>query len=217
MKGLCLRNTPDNLSPDVPDEEVLARVRSGQTEFYEILMRRHSPQLRRVARRILQNDADVEDLMQEAHFNALRHLDQFAGRSSFSTWLIRIAIHGAMTKLHRQPRFLNLDSPPLSANAGTLLASRGRDPEKQVLDRELRRLLRLALDSLPRRYRSVFEFREIEGMNTAQTAALLRISETCVKTRLHRAKSLLRSKLKGRLAPARGARKSFHWPRCLVA
>ena len=87
------------------DEEVVARVLAGQTAMFEIVMRRHNQRLYRVARAILRNDGEAEDVMQDAYVRAYEHLDQFAGRAKFSTWLTRIAVHEALARQHRGNRF----------------------------------------------------------------------------------------------------------------
>ena len=83
------------------DEEVVARVLAGETGMFEIVMRRHNQRLYRVARAILRNDGEAEDVMQDAYVRAYEHLDQFAGRAKFSTWLTRIAVHEALARQHR--------------------------------------------------------------------------------------------------------------------
>ena len=83
------------------DEEVVARVLAGETSMFEIVMRRYNQRLYRVARAILRNDSEAEDVMQDAYVRAYEHLDQFAGRAKFSTWLTRIAVHEALTRRRR--------------------------------------------------------------------------------------------------------------------
>lgn len=180
-----------------PDSELLEAIRAGDTSLYEILAHRYSPLVRRAARRIVRNEDDAEELVQEAHLNALAHLDQFAGRSSFCTWLTRIAVYGAFSRLRRHPR--PQDLTPVSAHAdedGVVPVATGRDPEQQLLNSELSQLLQHAIASLPDRYRSVFVLREIDEKTTSEAAHSLCTSEQCVKTRLHRSKALLRKKLR---------------------
>src|SRR5919206_544324 len=94
---------------DWSDEEVVRRVLDGETAFYELLMRRHNQRLYRVARAILRDDAEAEDVMQDAYVRSYQHLSQFAGRSKFSTWLTRIAVHEALSRAQRQGRFTDLN------------------------------------------------------------------------------------------------------------
>src|SRR5690242_14536266 len=127
---------------DKPDDEILRRMRAGETELYEVLMHRYTGQIQKVARRILPNQADVEDVVQEAHLKAVTHIDQFAGRSSFVTWLTRITIHRAMARLRRQRRSLELNTDPAPVDRlSSVLNSTSADPERQLLDKELRQIL----------------------------------------------------------------------------
>ena len=98
------------------DEEVVVRVLAGETAMFEIVMRRHNQRLYRVARAILRNDGEAEDVMQDAYVRAYEHLDQFAGRAKFSTWLTRIAVHEALARQHRGNRYQELE--PMSERGG---------------------------------------------------------------------------------------------------
>jgi RNA polymerase sigma-70 factor (ECF subfamily) len=159
--------------------------------MFEILMRRHNQRPYRAARAILQDDAEAEDAVQQAYFNAYRHLDQFEGRAQFSTWLTRIAVYEALARRKR------VGANPTSSEEGLgeTAASPAPDPERQAYGKELSVLLESALAGLPEGYRSVFLLREVDGLSTAETARHLRISDATVKTRLHRAKGLLQRKL----------------------
>jgi len=174
------------------DEEVVVRVRAGDIQVFEVLMRRYNQRLYRAVRAILQNDADAEDAVQQAYLNAYRHLDQFEGRARFSTWLTRIAVYDALSRRRR-----TRNKPPGSSDDEQIgrAVSGAPDPERQTYAGELGTLLESALATLPHGYRSVFMLREIDGLDTAETARQLRVSEGAVKTRLHRAKDLLQRKL----------------------
>src|SRR2546426_12113216 len=91
------------------DQEVVGRIRAGDTALYEIIMRRYNQRLYRVARAILRDDAEAEDVMQDAYVRAYQHLDQFAGRAPFSAWLTRIAVHEALARLRLRNRKTQLD------------------------------------------------------------------------------------------------------------
>jgi RNA polymerase sigma-70 factor (ECF subfamily) len=174
------------------DEEVVVRVRAGDTHFFEVLMRRHNQRLYRAARAILQNDADAEDAVQQTYLNAYRHLAQFEGRARFSTWLTRIAVYEALSRRRR------FHDKPLGSSDDEQIeraVSAAPDPERQTYAGELGVLLESALATLPHGYRSVFMLREVDGLNTAETAQQLCVSEGTVKTRLHRARDLLQRKL----------------------
>jgi len=185
-------------SGEVPDEALVERVRAGETAMYEVLMQRHNTRLQRIARRVLSNEADVEDVIQEAHYNAVRFIRQFSGRSSFSTWLTRIAINAARS--WRRQRAHLRESPPIFSVYEPLgaVVSEQRDPEQQAQDKEARQALEAAMRGLPESYRAVFLLRTVKELDTAEVALRLEISEACAKTRLHRAKALLRSRLRAR-------------------
>jgi RNA polymerase sigma-70 factor (ECF subfamily) len=197
------------------DEDVVKRVLAGETSLYEILMRRYNQRLYRVARSILRNDGDAEDVMQEAYVRAYEHLNQFAGQARFSTWLTKIAVYEALGRLRRQGRTENLDSV-LDSDRHVMarMTSDTRDPERQAYDHELRIVLEGAIDSLPETYRLVFMLRAVEGMSVAETAGCLDIGVEAVKTRLHRARSLLRKDLQQRAGVVTAQTFPFHLSRC---
>lgn len=197
------------------DEDVVKRVLAGETALYEILMRRYNQRLYRVARSILRNDVDAEDVMQEAYVRAYQHLNQFAGEARFSTWLTKIAVYEALGRLRRQGRTENLDSV-LDSDRHVMarMTSDTRDPERQAYDHELRIVLESAIDSLPEIYRMVFVLRSVEGLSVAETAGCLDIGAEAVKTRLHRARSLLRKDLQERASLVTAQTFPFHLSRC---
>lgn len=174
------------------DEEVVLRVIGGDTSLFEVLMRRYNQRLYRAARAILQNDADAEDAVQQAYLNAYRNLGQFEGRSQFSTWLTRIVVYQALAqrRRNRTTRFESGD-----AQLATVAVADVPNPERHAYVGELSTLLESAVAALPDRYRAVFMLREIDGLNTADTARRLRVTEGTVKARLHRAKDVLQRKL----------------------
>lgn len=183
----------------LPDADVVARVLAGEVDLYEILMRRNNQRLYRAVRSILSDEAEVEDVLQEAYLSAYDHLGDFAGRSSFSTWLTRIAINKALDRKRRSGRLVALEAADTAsphAQPGVLpLATRSRDPEQESVSLELAGLLARAVDALPARYRSVYVLREIEGMSTREAADCLDLEAGTVKTRLHRARAILRESL----------------------
>src|SRR5438093_9765514 len=172
------------------DEEVVKRVIAGEPALFEILMRRYNQRLFRVTRSIVTNDVEAEDIIQDAYVRAYEHLSQFEGRAKFSTWLTKIAIYEAYARVRRID-YQKVDSISVLEGQGLEVRSKGRDPEEQIYDGELKMVLERAVDSLSDEYRSVFMLREIEGLSTAETAECLEISEENVKTRLHRARALL--------------------------
>lgn len=197
------------------DEDVVARVLAGETGMFEIVMRRHNQRLYRVARAILRNDGEAEDVMQDAYVRAYEHLDQFARRAKFSTWLTRIAVHEALARHRRDNRYQELE--PLSEQEGDPMdrfASLAPNPEEQASNSEIRRLLEEAVEKLPDAYRTVFVLRDVEEMSTTDTADVLEITEENVKVRLHRARALLRKSLFARAGMERKEAFDFHAVRC---
>lgn len=197
------------------DEEVVGRVLAGETELFEILMRRYNQRLYRVARSILADDGEAEDVMQDAYVRAYSHLGQFAGRARFSTWLTRIAVYEAMARVRRGRRLVHIeDLPHREEGAMTLVSSSERDPEQQAIQRDLQAVLEAAVGNLPESFRTVLMLRDIEGLSTAETAECLGIGEPLVKTRLHRARAALRQELESRSRAALAGSFPFHLSRC---
>lgn len=205
-----LVNEPREAGPPT-DEEIAQRVREGETALFEVLMRRYNQRVYRAVRSILRDEAEVEDVMQQAYVLAFTHLAQFEGSARFSTWLIRIAVNEALQRLRQRHRLVALDTEGGGPEDGMKLLERNApDPEERAFGRELGRMLEVTVDELPTLYRTVFMLREVERLSTAETAAALSVSEEVVKTRLHRAKALLRERLEGQL----GETFAFHAPRC---
>lgn len=141
--------------------------------------------------RIVGNQAEAEDVVQEAHVHALSHLNQFEGRASLKTWLTQIVINEALIRLRRRGKSVDLDT--------VTLASRVAGPEEKAVGAQLGAVIAASVRSLPAQYRSAFFFREICDMSGEEAAMLLGITVGCMKTRLHRAKALLRTRLQTRL------------------
>jgi RNA polymerase sigma-70 factor (ECF subfamily) len=190
------------------DAEIVERVRNGETALFEVLMRRHNQRIYRVARAVIKDEAEAEDVMQQAYINAFTHLNQFQDRSQFSTWLTRIALHEALARRRkRKPE----ESPE---DVMETLTSTQPDPERQAYGAELGRLLEAAVDALPESYRVVFMLREIEGLSTSETAAGLDLGDEAVKTRLHRAKAMVRSAIAERMGASSAEAFAFPATRC---
>ncbi len=177
------------------DEEVVGRVRAGETSLYEILVHRHHQRLYSLSLRVLGNDAEAEDATQEVHLKAFTRLDQFAARSSFAKWLNAIAVNEALARLRTRRRRPFLDIADFGTDkAALVLRSHDDDPEKKAIASEATARVSKALAMLPKPYRVVFITRELDEMSTAETAGRLGVTDECVKTRLYRAKGLLRRK-----------------------
>jgi len=196
---------------ELSDEEIVRRVRSGQTELFEAVMRRHNQRIYRTVRAILRDDSETEDVMQEAYVNAFTHLADFEGRSKLSTWLTRIAVHEAFARLRRGKRFASLDE---SESPNMENHSPNPTPEQSAGDRELGAVLEHAVEALPESFRVVFVLRAVEEMSVAETAEVLEIPEETVKTRLHRARGLLRQSILDRTEATLPTLLGFHLSRC---
>lgn len=198
----------------LPDEQVVSQVLAGQTALFEVLMRRHNERLYRAARAILRDDREAEDVIQQAYLNAYSHLRQFDGRSSFATWLTRIAVHEAIARARRRGRYADVDLETLSPLEFPMRMTSTPDPERQAFARELGTLLESAIDRLPDGAREVFMLRQVEGMSTAEVADTLGLSDDVVKTRLSRARAALRRDLYDRAGLATPETFRFLRPRC---
>ena len=203
---------PSALTPPttLSDEEVVERVLAGDASLFEILMRRYNQRLFRVARAILSDDTEAEDVMQEAYVRAFRELAAFRGEARFSTWLTRIACHEALARARKRRRLVPIGESgeppePPSETAG---------PEREMENRELQAVLRDAVEVLPDPLRTVFCLREVEGLSTEQTADALGLSLENVRVRLHRAKRSLRYSLDERIGREVRRLYLFEAPRC---
>jgi RNA polymerase sigma-70 factor (ECF subfamily) len=194
------------------DEEIVSRVLEGQTALYEVLMRRYNERVYRAARSIIKDEDEAEDVMQQAYVNAYFHLRQFDRRAKFSTWLTRIAIHEALARARKRGRYDAVDFTEEENRAVERQPS--RDPEHQAFASELRSLLESSIDELPDGLREVFMLREVDGLNTAETAQCLGVSEDVVKTRLSRARAALRNDLADRAGIMASEAFRFPQPRC---
>ena len=203
-----------NSAGALSDEEVVERVLAGETALYEVVMRRYNTRLYRVARAILKNDGEAEDVMQEAYVRAFQHLRQFAGRSKFSTWLTRIAVHEALARVHKAKRVGGWDEMRESKQDSLGAIQTRSNPEAEAASGELSRLLERVIEGLPESYRTVVMMRDVEDMSTSETAACLSITEENVKIRLHRAHGILRKELYAKAKISTAGAFPFHAPRC---
>jgi RNA polymerase sigma-70 factor (ECF subfamily) len=181
------------------DLEVVERVKAGDSALYEIIMRRYNQRLYRVARAILRDDAEAEDVMQDTYVQAYQHLDQFAGTAHFSTWLTRIAVHGALRRLRLRGRNEQLDDSQYDEEGSMCIAETSPDPEQRAFIAELGQILEEAVLALPDKYRTVVMLRDVEEMTTSETAAALDLTEQNVKVRLHRGRAMMRDWLFARV------------------
>jgi len=183
------------------DESLLASLRAGDPAAYETLVRTCAPQLLSVCRRILRDEEDARDAVQETFVNAWRGLPGFGEGSRLSTWLHRIAVNASLMKLRarrRRPEEPIEDLLPTFVEDGhqTRPSEPWMEPADLAMDRkQLQEVVRKAIDRLPETYRLVLLLRDIEGLATAETAEVLGVTENAVKLRLHRARQALRTLL----------------------
>jgi RNA polymerase sigma-70 factor (ECF subfamily) len=197
-------------SAALSDADVVRRVLAGETQLFEVLMRRHDQRVYRAIRSILRDESEAEDAMQQAWLQVYLHLGEFEGAAAFSTWLVRIALNEALQRVRRRSGFAPI---PESAEEETV-DLRAADPEERAASHETARILERVVDQLPEHYRTVFVLREVEGLSTAETAAALGIGEEAAKVRLHRARMLLRTALSDAVGRAAPEAFQFLAPRC---
>jgi RNA polymerase sigma-70 factor (ECF subfamily) len=187
------------------EAELVRRALARDEAAFRAIMQANNRRLYRLARGILRNDSEAEDVVQETYVRAFTHLESFRGDSSLATWLARIAMNEALGRLRRQKPSVELSTLP----PGTLEAqiiqfphpATSEDPEKTMAQREIQHVVEHAIDELPEAFRIVFITRVIEGMNVEETADILGLKPETVKTRLHRARTMLRDNVEKKIGP----------------
>jgi RNA polymerase sigma-70 factor (ECF subfamily) len=194
--------------PSVDDAELARRIADHDEAAFEVVMRRNNGALYRVARAILKND-DAEDVLQEAYLSAYRHMAEFRADAKLSTWLIRIVVNQALARRRSQDRsrvvvpFSHLHEEDLVAEEPVDLEDSANSPENMTTRAELRSLLERKIEDLPVAFRTEFMLREVDELSGAETAACLSITEATVRSRLFRARGLLRESLSRELDMAK--------------
>lgn len=211
------RQTADETSR--PEGDLVARARVHDEAAVRELVRRNNQRLFRVARAVLRNDAEAEDVVQETYVKAFTKLDGFQGRAAFSTWLTRIALNEALGRRRRQRPTVELEAVEEAQGArAELIPFPGvelpLDPEGAAARHELAALIGQLVDALPEPFRVVFVLREVEEMSTEETAEYLSIKPATVKTRLFRARKLLREAMEARVATKFSSLYPFDGARC---
>lgn len=201
------------------DHALVALVRSGQREAFRHIMQRCNQRLFRVARAVLGEDSEAEDVLQESYMRAYHKLDSFRGDSTLLTWLTSIVLNEARGRLRRRRNMVGLeqvDAAPDDSHQIIQFPSKfgSEDPAVSAARTQIRRLLEHAIDELPEAFRTVYMMREVEECSVEETASLLDIKPETVKTRLHRARRLLRTSLQGTLAATMGEAFPFMGHRC---
>ena len=181
------------------EAEMIAAILAGDTQLYHELICPHERSVYLMALSFMKNEADAEDIAQEAFLKAFRNLSTFRGESRFSTWLISITLNEARSRLRRQTiiRMQSLDDPP--DDEGVVSPALLRDwreiPLEAIERQEIRQMLQEAVVGLPTVYRQVFQLRDVEELSVKETAEALGISVPSVKVRLHRARMMLQKRL----------------------
>lgn len=176
------------------EAEVIRRIIGGEKALYEIIVRRFNPCLYKIGRSYNYNHENTQDLMQETFIDAYKNLVQFEGRSDFKTWIIRIMMNNCYRK-RAKSGFKNEMMQDVNDYSIPMFTNANNDTDKIVQSHELGHIIENALGNIPFDYRMVFSLREINGLNVAETADLLNISEANVKVRLNRAKTMLRNEI----------------------
>jgi RNA polymerase sigma-70 factor (ECF subfamily) len=187
------------------ERELAQRSLARDDQAFRIIMSRYNRRLYRIARGIVRNDNDAEDVVQEAYVKAFMHLADFRGEASLATWLSRITINEALGRLRRKrtrKEVAQIDDQRTQAEIIPFpQMTTQEDPEKTMAQRQILQLVEQATDNLPENFRLVFITRVIEGMNVEETAEILGIPPETVKTRLHRARKLVREQLDKQIGP----------------
>ncbi len=176
------------------EKEIIERIINGDKSLYEIIVRRFNPYLYKVGRSYNYNHEDTQDLMQDTFIDAYKSLKQFEGRSEFKTWIIRIMLNNCYRKKEKS-NVKNETIQAIKENSEPMFNHSENNTERIVQGHELKHIIETALGKIPFDYRMVFSLREINGLNVLETAQLLNISESNVKVRLNRAKSMLRNEI----------------------
>ena len=201
------------------DMDIVQRVLDGDTASFELIMRRYNRRLYRIARSVLRNDADAEDVVQDAYIRAYEHLSGFEGKGAFSAWLTKIALNEALGRLRGADAArsrISFDDPEESEEANYManLITSLPSPEQNAARGEVRHLLESAIDALPDAYRMTFILCGVEEMSVAETADCLDVEQATVKTRYHRARNILRHQLSSLVDSTVGEVFSFDGARC---
>lgn len=206
------RTDPEGLT----DEALVTRARVGDEDAIRALVQRHNQRLFRVARSVVGNDAEAEDVVQATYVSAFTHLQDFRADARFLTWLTRIALNEALGRLRRRRQTANLEVVDAERDSPQVIQFHAPppDPEAEMQRLEARQTIEHAVDALPLELRTIFVLRDIEGMSIEETAAYLGIPEATVSTRLHRARRALRAAIHRQLSGAFAALFPFLGARC---
>ncbi|MER8546294.1 RNA polymerase sigma factor [Mesorhizobium sp. M0601] len=182
------------------DMQLVGRALARDSDAFRTIIKTHNQRLYRIARGVVRNDSEAEDIVQEAYVSAFAHLESFRGDASLATWLSRIVINEALGRLRKRRRMVAMPENP-QAEIIRFPLNPSDDPERTMAQRQILELVERATDSLPDVYRMVFVARVIEGLSIEETAELLGVRPETIKTRLHRARALVRKALDDQIGP----------------
>ncbi len=201
------------------DAELVACVVAGERDAFRQIMQRCNQRMFRVVRGVIRNEAEAEDVVQEAYVHAFEKLGSFRGEASLATWLTRIALNEAYGRMRRRRDSVDIDDIDANGPAAQLIAFPGHllgdDPAEEAARAQMRRLLEQAVDELPEAFRLVYVLRDVEGCSVEDTAGVLGIRPETVKTRLHRARRQLRDVLASRVSAVQADAFQFMGARCM--
>lgn len=183
------------------DLEIIQKINNGEVKLYEILIRRYNSFLYKIGRSYRFNHQDTEDLMQDAYVNAFFNLKKFENRSSFKTWFTRIMLNLCYQKKQKLSYKNEIIGDDIQNEKSSIMFHHSTNNEKITVNKELGHVLENAIHEIPEDYRIVFTLRELNGLSVAETAATLDITESNVKVRLNRAKSMLQKEIKKMYSP----------------
>ena len=187
------------MSETYDEAELIERLQSGDKSACAQCIEIHSPHVYGLALRLMENEAEAEDVLQETFMNAFRAIESFEGRSGLGTWLYRITYNTAMMRLRKRKAPAVSVEETLSAEDGQIVPEQLFDwcclPEEDFESSEVKMELEAAIKDLPETYKTVFVMRELEGLSTEETAVALDLTTSAVKVRLHRARLWLRERL----------------------
>ncbi|MER9775676.1 RNA polymerase sigma factor [Mesorhizobium sp. M0220] len=182
------------------DMQLVGRALARDGDAFRTIIKTHNQRLYRIARGVVRNDSEAEDIVQEAYVRAFAHLEAFRGDASLATWLSRIVINEALGRLRKRRRMVAIPENP-QAEIIRCPLNPSDDPERTMAQRQILELVERATDSLPDVYRLVFVARVIEGLSIEETGELLGVRPETIKTRLHRARALVRKALDDQIGP----------------
>jgi len=177
------------------DFELVQKILAGETELFEIIIRRNNAALYKIGRSYNYNHEDTQDLMQDTYIDAFTHLSKFENRATFKTWIIKIMLNNCFRKQHKW-NYQNITAKEITDKSQPMFSNpQHTDTNSSVLNRELKLVIENALQNVPTDYRLIFTLREVNGLSVEETSNVLNISESNVKVRLNRAKTMLRKEV----------------------